>query len=483
MFQPGDTTVYCTNCGKEQTLPHLVASVNSVFSDQFPANDSTDPAFHAPHSDKAANKEIATLLRRAYVSLENRQWEQATAYCEMVLDRDLHNTDANLGKLLADLHLCSLDELLEYDDQFDTNKNYQRILQSDDKTLIRILTERNEDIRTRNMKNEVLRLYNRAIWEMNCAQDEESYFEAAKSFDALENFRNAKALANECRFKGHDLEMFRIHKRRRLILFCSAIALTVALVITAVILLFRIVLPSWRYDTAMQLKNDGQYLNAIALFQKLDQYKDSSAQIEECYTAMYGKETYEIIKKLAIGDSYEFGTYEQDNDTANGKEPIEWIVLERSDTHILLLSKYALDCHIMNPPCTEIEWKDTSLCQWLNDQFVKEAFDENAQTKIVSAQNEKKISDPVFLLTLSETKQFLPTVFERQCYPTKYAIAQGAAIDEKTGTCQYWTRTRGDFHNRFTKIESDGRYDEYGLNVETPHLAVRPAIWIDLKTE
>ena len=38
-----------------------------------------------------------------------------------------------------------------------------------------------------------------------------------------------------------------------------------------------------------------------------------------------------------------FGSYEQDGDAANGKEPIEWLVLDRDGDKALLLSKYALD--------------------------------------------------------------------------------------------------------------------------------------------
>lgn len=31
---------------------------------------------------------------------------------------------------------------------------------------------------------------------------------------------------------------------------------------------------------------------------------------------------------VKVGDTYVFGQYEQDNDLSNGKEPIEWIVID-----------------------------------------------------------------------------------------------------------------------------------------------------------
>ena len=51
-----------------------------------------------------------------------------------------------------------------------------------------------------------------------------------------------------------------------------------------------------------------------------------------------------------------FGSYEQDGDAANGKEPIEWLVLARDGDKALLLSKYALDHQSFMPfyePVTE----------------------------------------------------------------------------------------------------------------------------------
>ena len=52
------------------------------------------------------------------------------------------------------------------------------------------------------------------------------------------------------------------------------------------------------------------------------------------------------IKKLpnvSVGDYVIFGTYEQDYNTENGPEPIEWLVLDKKEGKALVLSKYCLD--------------------------------------------------------------------------------------------------------------------------------------------
>ena len=45
----------------------------------------------------------------------------------------------------------------------------------------------------------------------------------------------------------------------------------------------------------------------------------------------------------SVGDIVTYGADEQDGDTANGEEPIEWRILAIEDDRVLLLSEYGLD--------------------------------------------------------------------------------------------------------------------------------------------
>ncbi len=52
---------------------------------------------------------------------------------------------------------------------------------------------------------------------------------------------------------------------------------------------------------------------------------------------------------MAVGDIVTFGHYEQDNDTTNGKEPIEWRVLDKNDEgQYLIISEKVLDVQPYN---------------------------------------------------------------------------------------------------------------------------------------
>ena len=46
---------------------------------------------------------------------------------------------------------------------------------------------------------------------------------------------------------------------------------------------------------------------------------------------------------ISKGDYFTFGAYEQDNNLANGPEPIEWIVLAKEEKKILIISRYGID--------------------------------------------------------------------------------------------------------------------------------------------
>lgn len=100
---------------------------------------------------------------------------------------------------------------------------------------------------------------------------------------------------------------------------------------------------------------------------------------------------------LQEGDLVFFGNYPlfADDDT---KYPINWIVAEAKDGHFLLLSKYLIDLVQYNtyekprtdiPPIVDSKnkyryvWHNSSLREWLNSVFLKEAFDEDEQEAII----------------------------------------------------------------------------------------------------
>ena len=71
-----------------------------------------------------------------------------------------------------------------------------------------------------------------------------------------------------------------------------------------------------------------------------------------------------------------FGAYEQDNNLKNGKEPIEWLVLDvdEDDDKVLLLSRYALENKLYHNTKEAVCWATCDLRAWLNSEFLNAAF-------------------------------------------------------------------------------------------------------------
>lgn len=296
---------------------------------------------------------------------------------------------------------------------------------------------------------------------------------------------------------------------------------TIALIAAAVLLTTKVIIPAVKYNAAVDLMEAGQYTDAIAAFEAMDGYKDSAEQITECkYLAavalldaeQYSKAcaTFEelgaykdsaeqikeclrlALKNPQVGDYVLFGTYEQDNDTANGKEEIEWLVLDVQDGKALLISKYALDCKPYNRSESNVTWETCTLRTWLNEDFLNAAFSAEEQSVIhtvtVSADKNPKYKtnpgnatqDKVFLLSIVEADKYFASSSARACKPTKYAVANGSNVSNYYGNCWWWLRSPGVYQSRAAYGHSDGGVNGNGYFVNSDDGAVRPAIWVEL---
>ncbi len=605
------------------------------------------------------NANVAPLLKRAFMFLEDGNFEEADEYCEKVLDQDPENAQAYLGKLLAELEVKTKDKLVNCSTPFDNSNNYQKAVRFGDTALKNELKNCVDYIRKRNEETRLNDTYNKALSIMKSAKTEEDFKSAASIFKTIPKFKDSAELAENClaqaensrknaiyekaksffilrdKIKDYEqaIELFnsisgwkdsdqqivkcqdRIkelkaeeEKKRAAAEKVAKKAKKIALITTPIvcfavvfiILLVGIIIPNAKYNSAMELYNEGKYLEAAEAFGNVT-YKDSKSKIPECKykyamslyndekylesaeafgnvdykdsktmvlkskyeyamslfnsekyleaaeafanvnykdsktmvseckynyaMKLYNEEKYidaaeafrnidyknsdkealkcfffaqiETIKNVTYGQTVKFGLYEQDNDTSNGKEEIEWEVLKINDNQILLLSKYALDCKEYNSKYINTTWEECSLRSWLNSAFLNNAFSEEHRKIIisnnVSADKNPKFNtnsgnatnDKVFLLSFTEIEKFFPIAESRKCIPTAYAITQGVYTNSsytKDGkaTCWWWLRSPGYYGNCAGVINSDGSIGYNGSHVSSAREGIRPAIWLDL---
>jgi len=527
--------------GKIGFIQDLIRGVNKVLDATAPKAETVKETV-VVQNDGGAN--YAALLKRAFMFLEDGNWQDANAYCEKVLDNDPECAQAYLGKLMAELHVKKREELDDCEKPFDTNSNYQKILRFDNGRLAAEVKGYANHINERNENARLTGIYDNAQCIMHNAQSEEKYKEAAKIFKSISGFMDADAVAEKCLDKAEKLKRERLDKEeadrleaerkaeeRRIAAEKAAkkrkkiIAITAPIIVACIafiIVLNTVIIPNNNYKAAVALMGSGKYEEAIAAFEEMGGYKDSASMITEskyelslvlidsgdivgAYESLVALNGYkdsaakasEIynqykLKTAAVGDTVLFGAYEQDNNTSNGKEGIEWRVLAKEGGKLLIISEYALDCQQYNTSSTNVTWETCSLRKWMNGTFLNAAFSTEEQAQIqstnVSADKNPEYranpgnatTDKVFLLSITEVEKYFTSDSARQCKPTKYAVANGAYVNSDNGNCWWWLRSPGCDQKCAAYVHGFGSVRYSGNTVSSGNDCVRPALWIIL---
>lgn len=548
------------------------------------------------------------LLERAFMFLEDGDWDKADIYCESVLDQNPKCAEAYLGKLMAEVEIRKKEDLSKAKEPLDQSDNYRKVMRFADESLRERLSNAKEV-----QHNE--QLYAEAMACMTAASDEEAYRNAAQKFyslggykdasahreqclqradriradrmqreetkrkediysraekcmhkgtiesyntairlyESIPGFRSSAAQISECRKKIEDLEaketarQIAAEKAKKKAKKIAIIAAPIVCVF--VIVLTTVIIPNQKYNEAMDLIDSGDYESAYALLEEIGKndviatnkydraidlidsgdYESAYALLEEigdnetivsnkydravkCIeTGEYqaacilldgleykdSAEKLQSIKPLLLakakpGDTVFFGAYEQDNNTSNGKEDVEWLVLEVKDGKALVVSKYALDCKQYNTSNTNVTWETCTLCKWLNTDFINSAFssDEKAKIPTVTVSADKKhghsanpgnaTQDQVFLLSITEANKYFNSTGARQCEPTDYAVANGAWESNSGNFCWWWLRSPGVTQNSAAHVSGGGIVSSAGYDVDYNNGAVRPAMWISI---
>ena len=523
------------------------------------------PAAAPVEQPAAPTGSTAPLLKRAFMFLEDGEWNSANEYCEKVLDQDPENAEAYLGKLMAEQHVRRREALKDCAKPFDGSNSYQKAIRFGDSAMRSELESAVKQIKERIAAEEAERElqkktadYEAAVHAMQSSVTEGGYLKAADRFREISGFKDAGELAKQCdekaevcrkdgvyaqakrnmvgeadpsryetaigqfstipgwkdadeqiKFCKRKIEEIKARqeadrieaernaeeqrkaaeaaaKKRKKVLLIAASA--VAVCIAGAIVFASVFLPNMKYNAAVALAEQGDVIGAYESLIALNGYKDSAEKAEEI-SVKYGKE---IMKIAAVGDVVDFGAYEQDNDTSNGTEKIEWLVLDKSDDKVLLISKYALDCQQYNSTEMGVTWETCSLREWLNGTFLNAAFSKEEQNNICTSTvtADKNLSysvlpgndttDKVFCLSIREAKEYFDSESARQCKATVYAYSQGA-YKSSNGNCWWWLRSPGSSPTNAAGVRSGGSVNNIGFGFCGYEGAVRPAIWVSLE--
>ena len=147
---------------------------------------------------------VESLLERAFMFLEDGNWNDADAYCDKVLDIDPKCAKAYLGKLMAEQEVRNCDDLSKCKEPFDDSNNFQKALRFGDEQLVNKLRSDIDFINQRNEETRKELIYNNAVNLMSNSSSEEAYKKAANEFESISGWKNASDLATKCFKKAEE---------------------------------------------------------------------------------------------------------------------------------------------------------------------------------------------------------------------------------------------------------------------------------------
>ena len=503
-------------------MQDLIRGIKKIAQKETPAP-AASPAAAVP----AAGANTAPLLKRAFMFLEDGNWQEADAYCEKVLDIDPENAQAYLGKLMAELKVQRQENLKDCARPFAYSGNYQKavrfggaamkeqlagyisVIIGRQRRMAEQKNERQRQIeelqeRLAHLSPEKLDLpeYQRLVGEAEVLKKEAQ--EAKTAYDtASENGNQEKqrlqAEIEEQKKRKAGLSIFNGKERKEV---------------------------QQQIDELTRELEELENGLGKGLAEKQSAREEAEARAEKACLAIRNYTIMPLLRgkaklmqkmcelgvaenelpKLDVLQTIEFGQYIQDENGSTA--PIEWFVLALTPYRALLISKFNLICKPYNTSKAEVTWESCTLRKWLNEDFFNAVFsdEEKAMIPTVTVSADKNpdygtnpgnaTQDKVFLLSIAEVNRYFKSNEERMGTPTAYAKANGTYPGKKhikvgAGARLWWLRSPGQYQHEAAIVDLDGHVYSSGSAVNSVfsvgfetydyNICVRPALWIALE--
>ena len=202
------------------------------------------------------------------------------------------------------------------------------------------------------------------------------------------------------------------------------------------------------------------------------------------------KKLKEEIKDIKVGETFFFGETEQDNNVGNGAEPIEWIVLEKTEDKAFVISKKVLEWltfskYDMGNYRDYFSW-DIELNQqrfWLTNELYQNGFSNIEKELILSTYIEDcglyadDYNDYLYIPSEEEVEEYMQNKDLRIAEMTAYVAEKANQIEGKLGCWSLRSMPMPDSFKYTMHINEDGELS--AMYTFTPN-GVRPVMWLDI---
>lgn len=237
----------------------------------------------------------------------------------------------------------------------------------------------------------------------------------------------------------------------------------------------------WRDATCISPKNC-EVCGMVSGTALEHQWQDANYSTPKTCSVCGATEGEPIKPDIRVNEIITFGAYEQDGFSQNGKEEIEWLVLDVQDNYALLLSRYALDSQKYHKVTAQVSWNNCSLREWLNNEFMNTAFSKSQQEVILNTELDNgALVDRIFILDCREVDRYVTDWNTLICAPTSYAVSRGAGKnqpEDSRDAVSWWLRSLDEDRSQAHCVSFKG--EQFTYMVGNDFMSVRPAMWIDL---
>ena len=209
---------------------------------------------------------VSPLLRRVFLFLEDKNWQEADEYCEKVLDLDPENAMAYVGKLMAELQVSKEENLANCEEPFDNSNNYQKAVRFADDELktklvgyVNTIKDRNEERKRMEEERRLNALYNEALEMITKAKNRDIDYlnKAVRILMHISSYKDSEQILQNCLEEIDELKEKEIETNK-----------------------------NTKYNVTKRNMEDcntiESYNKIIESFTELDGWKDSKQQIEIC---------------------------------------------------------------------------------------------------------------------------------------------------------------------------------------------------------
>ena len=391
--------------------------------------DEPKPAAKAAPAAPSGNPTVNSLLKRAFIFLEDSDWASADEYCEKVLDLDPENGMAYLGKLMAELKVKKRESIKNCAQPFDSSNNYQKVLRYGNDALKAEMENCTQYIKDRNHKAYQESVYQKALAVyQNMSSTKEQVREAKKQFESVSGYKDADEY-----IRGFEDRIKEVDYQYALLLFAS------------------------KNHSRNELRK------AIKLLESTGGYKDSAEQIVKCrkrINYLDNLDTYDSANYILDSAKMEYKIGTSNNDSEFVKEAIQKLS-EAKDLFTQIIG-------------TEDSADKTQECERLSEEYDKEIIRINAEKQAAEiaakkAKKKKKIIAAVIAavvaLGIGVTVLTVTVIIPESKYNSAVELMNSGKYDEAITAFEAMDGYK-DSAEQITKCETGIKENKYNAAVE-----------------